>query len=156
MTPQETSDVLEIQQLIYRYAWGIDHRDVTLLDTVFVPDARINYNVAGGTKKPYAEMRGWLPTALQIFRMTQHCMVNPMIEVAGDTARARTYGVLVHAQERLDGTINYVVQHATYSDELTRTPAGWRIVSRQLDNMWTEGEFLWADKVKAFPTPVPG
>jgi len=156
MTSQETSDVLEIQQLLYRYGWGIDHRDVALLDTLFTPDAVIHYNVVGGTKKPYAEMRGWLPNALQRFRMTQHCMVNPIIELAGDSARSRTYGILVHAQERLDGTSNYVVQHATYSDELTRTSAGWRIVSRRLDNMWTEGQFLAADSVKAFPAPVPG
>ncbi|MBP1688205.1 MAG: hypothetical protein H6Q33_4348 [Deltaproteobacteria bacterium] len=156
MTPQETSDVFEIQQLIYRYSWGVDHRDLALLDTVFVPDASIHYNVVGGTKLPYAEMRGWLPTALQRFRMTQHCMVNPIIEVSGDTARSRTYGVLMHAQERLDGSRNYVVMHATYFDELTRTPAGWRIVTRRLDNMWTEGDMETADKVKAFPTPVPG
>lgn len=156
MTPHETSDVLEIQQLIYRYAWGVDHRDLALLDTVFLPHASIHYNVVGGTQKPYAEMRGWLPAALQRFRITQHCMVNPIIEVSGDSARACTYGVLMHAQERFDGSTNYVVMHAIYSDELTRTPAGWRIVSRRLDNVWTNGELEPADQVKAFPTPVPG
>lgn len=155
MTPQETSDVIEIQQLIYRYAWAVDHRELSLLDTVFVPDATIHLNVVFGRKLPYAEMRDWLPAQLQIFRMTQHCMANPMIEVRGDTAQSRTYGNLMHVQERLDGTTNYVVMHAAYADELIRTPAGWRIVSRRLDNMWTEGELEEADKVKAFPTPIP-
>src|SRR5574337_811871 len=125
MTPQETSDVLEIQQLIYRYSWAVDHRELSLLDTVFLPDAHIHYNVVGGTTLPYAQMRDWLPTALQRFRITQHCMVNPMIEVSGDTACSRTYGVLMHAQERFDDSTNYVVMHAIYSDELIRTPAGW-------------------------------
>src|SRR5574337_443142 len=102
MTPQETSDVLEIQQLIYRYAWAVDHRELSLLDTVFAPDATIHLNVVFGRKLPYAEMRDWLPAQLQIFRMTQHCMVNPMIEVRGDSAHSRTYGNLMHVQERLD------------------------------------------------------
>ncbi|MFN8628422.1 MAG: nuclear transport factor 2 family protein [Candidatus Binatia bacterium] len=156
MTPQETTDVIEIQQLLHRYSWAVDHRELTLLDTVFAPDATIHYNVVGGTKLPYTELRAWLPTALQRFRITQHCMVNPMIDVSGDTARARTYGLLMHAQEYFDGTTNYVIMHAIYFDALVRTPAGWRIVSRRLDNMWTQGEMELAEKVKSFPTPVPG
>lgn len=157
MTSAEANDVTEIQQLIYRYAWAIDHREFALLDTVFAPDANIHYNVIGGSQMPYAQLRDWLGTSLRIFRMTQHGMLNPMVEVSGDRARSRTYGSLVHVQERVDGTQNFVVQYATYFDELARTAAGWRITSRRLDNMWIQGEFLFApDEIKLFQTPEFG
>lgn len=156
MTSAETNDLMEIQQLIYRYAWAIDHREFALLDTVFAPDAAIHYNVWGGSQMAYGQLRDWLGAALQIFRVTQHGMLNPLIEVTGDRARSRTYGNLVHVQERVDGTLNYVVQHATYFDELARTASGWRIVSRRLDNMWTQGCFLGPDGLKLFSAPVFG
>jgi len=155
VTPAETSDLLEIQQLIYRYAWGIDQRDFALLDTVFTPDAEVHYNVFGGTQKPWTEMRDWLAASLTIHRVTQHGMSNPMIELAGDAARARTYGNLVHVQEMQDGTPNRVTQFAIYHDELARTAEGWRIAQRRLDNLFIEGRFHGPDRVKTFRAPEP-
>jgi 3-phenylpropionate/cinnamic acid dioxygenase small subunit len=155
VTPQQTSDLLEIQQLIYRYAWLIDTRDFDGLDRVFASGAEVHYNVFGGVKQPWPEVKGFLRMGLSLHRVTQHQMSTPLVELGGDTASARTYGNLVHVQELLDGKPSYVVQHAIYHDTLLRRPEGWRITSRRLDNLFVQGRFLGPDRVKSFEKPQP-
>ena len=155
MTPQQTSDLLEIQQLIYRYAWLIDTRDFDGLDAVFAPGAEVHYNVFGGVKQSFPEVKAFLRMGLSLHRVTQHQMSNPLVELAGDRAAARTYGNLVHVQELLDGKPSTVVQHAIYHDALERLPVGWRITSRRLDNLTVQGRFLGPDRVKTFEKPQP-
>jgi 3-phenylpropionate/cinnamic acid dioxygenase small subunit len=155
MTPQQTSDLLEIQQLIYRYAWLIDTRDFDGLEAVFAPGAEVHYNVFGGVKQRWPEIASFLRMGLALHRVTQHQMSNPMVELNGDFASARTYGNLVHVQELLDGKPSYVVQHAIYHDALERLSFGWRITSRRLDNLFVQGRFLGPDRVKTFEKPRP-
>jgi len=155
MTPEQTSDLLEIQQLVYRYAWLIDSRDFDGLDAVFAPGAEVHYNVFGGVKQRWPEVKDFLRMGLSLHRVTQHQMSTPQIELAGDSASARTYGNLVHVQELLDGKPSTVVQHAIYSDALARLPVGWRITSRRLDNLFVQGRFLGPDRVKSYEKPKP-
>lgn len=155
MTPQQTSDLLEIQQLIHRYAWLIDARDFDALDQVFAAGAEVHYNVFGGVRQRFPEVKAFLRMGLSLHRVTQHQMNTPLVDLAGDRARARTYGNLVHVQELLDGKPSYVVQHAVYHDELARLPEGWRITSRRLDNLFVQGRFLGPDRVKTYEKPTP-
>jgi 3-phenylpropionate/cinnamic acid dioxygenase small subunit len=152
---QQSSDLLEIQQLIHRYAWLIDTRDFDGLERVFAPGAEVHYNVFGGVKQSWPEVKSFLRMGLSLHRVTQHQMSTPLIELDGDRAAARTYGNLVHVQELLDGTPSYVVQHAIYHDALARRPEGWRITSRRLDNLFVQGRFLGPDRVKTFEKPKP-
>jgi hypothetical protein len=55
MSIEEISDRLEIQALLTRYTIAIDTHDWELLDTVFTPDAWIDYESSGGTKGNYPE-----------------------------------------------------------------------------------------------------
>lgn len=155
MTPQQAADLAEIQQLIFRYAWLIDGRDFDGLDAVFAPGAVVHYNVFGGVKQSFPEVKTFLRMGLSLHRVTQHQMSTPLVELAGDTATARTYGNLVHVQELLDGKPSYVVQHAIYHDALARRPEGWRITSRRLDNLYVQGRFLGPDRVRSFEKPQP-
>jgi 3-phenylpropionate/cinnamic acid dioxygenase small subunit len=155
VTPQQTSDLLEIQQLIYRYAWLIDTRDFDRLDTVFAPGAEVHYNVFGGVRQSWPVIKDFLRMGLSLHRVTQHQMSNPLVELDGDRATARTYGNLVHVQELLDGKPSYVVQHAIYHDALARGTSGWRITSRRLDNLFVQGRFLGPERVKTFEKPKP-
>jgi len=155
VTPQQTSDLLEIQQLIYHYAWLIDTRDFDGLDQVFAAGAEVHYNVFGGVKQAWPAVKDFLRMGLSLHRVTQHQMSNPMVELDGDVASARSYGNLVHVQELLDGKPSYVVQHAIYHDTLVRRPEGWRITSRRLDNLFVQGRFLGPDRVKSFEKLQP-
>lgn len=155
MTPSEAADVAEITQSIYRYAWAIDQRAFDLLDSIFLPDATVHYNFFGLAPRPFAETKAWLDASLRIHRVTQHNMSTPRVELRGDAASSTTYGILAHAQEKLDGTMSVVTQHGVYVDAWERTPQGFRIRARRLDNLFIVGRFLGPKEVKSFATPVP-
>ncbi|MED5261902.1 MAG: nuclear transport factor 2 family protein, partial [Myxococcota bacterium] len=87
---QEISDRIEIQDLLVRYARAIDAQDYALLDTCFTPDASVDYTTSGGIKGAYPEVRAWLEKALAQFDAMLHLLGNSVVELDGDTARART------------------------------------------------------------------
>jgi hypothetical protein len=154
VTPQEAVDHVEITQLIHRYGRAIDTRDFAALRQIFTPDAQIAYNVVGGTALELPAMLEFLRGALPMFKLTQHAMGSPVIDLAGDAARATTYLSAAHVQVKLDGEEVYILQHGTYYDRLVRTPQGWRIARRRLENLWTQGEFLTLDRVQPFDRPL--
>jgi len=154
-TPAQAADLMEIQQKIYFYGWCIDQRRFDDLDALFLSDAIVHYDVPMGTKLPWSEMKQWLPQGLSLFRVTQHNMSNPMIELAGDRARSRTYGHLIHFQERKSGEITPMRHHAIYHDEWTRRAEGWRIAARRLAHLCIDGQLLAAEHVKLYREPKP-
>jgi len=61
---------------------------VDALDDLFLPDAIVHYDVQDGTRAPWNEMKSWLPKGLEIFRVTQHNMSNPMVEIDLEAGQA--------------------------------------------------------------------
>ncbi len=153
--PERTADLAEIQQKIYWYGWCIDHRDFDALDDLFVEDAIIHYDVPMGTKKPWPEMKKWLPNGLQLFRVTQHNMSNPMIRFDGDQAEATTYGHLIHVQHHKDDSTSTMHHHTIYRDQWVKTGGEWRIQSRTLSNLHMDGPVHGRDKVHLYQVPKP-
>jgi len=136
---QQISDRIEIDDLLIRYTVAIDTKDWELLDTVFTPDAVVDYTTSGGIKGDYPEVRAWLAKALGLFTMTQHLISNSVVRIDGDTATART--MVFNPMGRDDGkgglTLFYV--GAWYDDKLVRTPEGWRIAERFEEQAFLEG-----------------
>ncbi len=155
MTPEECCAITEIQQKIYRYGWCIDHRSFDELDAIFTPDAIVHYDVPGGVKKPWPEMKQWLPEGLQLFRVTQHNMSNPLVELDGDTARSTTYGHLIHVQHHKDDSSSVFRHHAIYRDEWLRGADGWRVRRRTLSNVYMDGAVYGPDRVHTYREPLP-
>jgi len=158
-SPEQVADLAEIQQRIYFYGWCIDHRRFADLDDLFLPESIIHYDTPGGTRGPWSEIRAWLEPALQMFRCTQHNMVNSMIvfdpEGGADRATSTTYGYLVHFQEKLDGEISLFRHSAIYRDRWERRDGFWRILERTLSNVGVDGPVLQAEEVRSFKEPVP-
>ena len=154
-TAAQVADILEIQQKIYFYGWCVDHRLFDELDPLFLPEAIVHYDVPMGTKLPWVEMKKWLPEGLKIFRVTQHNMSNPMIELSGDRARSRTYGHLIHFQERKTGEFTPMRHHTIYHDEWVKQASGWRIASRRLAHLHIDGVIVQPDDAKHFREPTP-
>jgi len=128
---QEISDRLEIQDLLTRYCHAIDGRDFDALDTVFTPDAVIDYTESGGAKGAPPEIKRWLPIALAAaIPKYQHMIGAPHLKLDGDRATSRTilFNPLVYP--RPDGTEQVFFIGLWYCDELVRTAQGWRISSR--------------------------
>lgn len=146
----------EIAQALYLYARAIDAKALHLLDSVFVQDAVIDYAVAGGVRLPLKEMVGWLRDALSIFRMTQHVISNPIIELNGDRAESTAYLTATHEQVGMDGKRTVFVDHGIYKDSWVRTPDGWRIRARRLERFLMHGDFQMPDQCKRYPSaPQP-
>jgi 3-phenylpropionate/cinnamic acid dioxygenase small subunit len=147
MDLQEISDRLEIQDLFARYSFAIDDRDWDALDTVFTPDARIDYSETGGAVGSFDRIKAWLPVALQRFPRYQHMVATTRLMLDGDRATSRTilFNPMVHRAE--DGAEQTFFIGLWYRDTLVRTHAGWRIAERH-------EEFGWTHNVPDMP-PVP-
>ncbi|MFN3220164.1 MAG: nuclear transport factor 2 family protein [Acidimicrobiales bacterium] len=140
----EIGDRLEIGQLLVRYVDAIDTKDWDLLDTVFTPDARLDYTSSGGPDAAgdYPTMKAWLQTQLAMFPMTQHLLGQSAItfEGTGDdrVARCRTLfhnpmGAPVNDAGTFDlegKGIGVFTVGGWYRDTCVPTSDGWRIAEK--------------------------
>jgi hypothetical protein len=148
------SDHDQILDTLARYARGVDERDFAAVAALFTPDATIDYSVSGGAKLTGAELAGWLGRSLAMFRMTQHLLGLPVIEVTGDSARTRVGVLATHVQTKLDGSETTAVLNGTYRHEWSRTRSGWRIRTLRFGSQHAVGTFLALDQVRLYPAPA--
>jgi ketosteroid isomerase-like protein len=131
MELQEISDRLEIQDLIARYCHAIDRRQLDELDSIFTPDAVIDYTAFGAPRAGLAEMKAFLVEALGLHSAYYHLAATSRIVLSGDTAECHT---ICHNPMVLSGGEGrkdlFYVCGLWYHDVLLRTPAGWRITER--------------------------
>ena len=152
LTQQETSDHIEIIQLLQRYFAALDSKDYALLDRVFLPDAVLHYDLGQGAPIPYREMVKAFREFNERFYFTQPIMGQPSIELEGDTARSTTALRALHVQVGLNKpSVSWMV-YGFYRDVHVRTPEGWRIKQGYFKGLHVEGELLPPDQVKLFPT----
>ena len=142
------ADRSEINDLLVRYSTAIDAREWDLLDTVFMPDARLDYRSAGGITGRYPEVKRWLSEVLPMFRATQHLVMNSHVELAGDEARGTTQ-FLNPNEATIDGAPWIFTVGGTYHDRLVRTPDGWRIARRVEETKW------WDHPMPGLPASPP-
>jgi hypothetical protein len=150
---QQLRDRLEIDDLLTRYATAIDSREWELLDTVFTPDAALDYRSAGGIRGSYPEVRTWLSEVLALFTWSQHLVVNRAFTLDPDRRTARSKSIFHNPNEMLvKGEPWLFVVGGWYHDLLTRCPEGWRITQRVEETLW------WDHPMPGLPRepyPVP-
>jgi 3-phenylpropionate/cinnamic acid dioxygenase small subunit len=127
---QEISDRLEIQELLVRYSHAVDTRDWDAFERVFTDDAVIDYTEMGGPRGGVKETRAFLESAMPMFSSFQHMIGNTVLELDGDTARARTICHNPMVLDRGEGQTHTFFCGLWYRDVLVRTPQGWRIRDR--------------------------
>jgi ketosteroid isomerase-like protein len=127
---QTVSDRIEIDDLITRYTRSVDTGDWERFDTVFTPDATIDYTASGGIKGSRDEVREWLASTLPMFSHMQHYVCQKEVELDGDAAKVRVYLMNPMTITRADGTPWRFEVGGYYLHQLVRTPDGWR--SREL------------------------
>ena len=137
MDLQEISDRLEITQVLIRYTRAIDTDDWDGLDTVFTPDAAIDYTESGGIAAPYAEVKPWLAEVLPIFFPKRlHSLAQVDIALDGDEATVDAYFHNPMPLSGPDAGGKVAEFGGIYHHAMVRTPDGWR--SRQLHE-----EIVW-------------
>jgi hypothetical protein len=147
---QALSDRIEIDDLLTRYATGVDRRDWDLWESCFTPDARIDYSAFGGIAGGVKEVRDWLEKTLAIFPMSQHMVINREVAIEGDTARCRSgFYNPMSLPAKPGEPQRFWIDGGYYVDELVRTPAGWKIRSRS-------EEFSYSTRSMRIVTPAAG
>jgi hypothetical protein len=142
---EELADRLEIQELLYRYARGVDRRDWALVRSVYHPDAHDDHgNYKGGIDGFVASLEARHVNIEQ----SMHVIANILIEFAGpDSALVESYFITYQRvlPEAGDARRNYhcreeLAENAAmqgqavgrYVDEVTRRDGIWRIQRRSV------------------------
>jgi hypothetical protein len=131
-------DVVELNQLAYRYAAAVDACDVALFQSVFTPDARL-HSYHPDAEQPFADLTGYdqlaaIPDTMRgMYRATTHMMTNHLVEADRDGAR----GTVLCTARHLEGesSINVIIR---YVDRYARHEGAWRIADRQIRFLWSE------------------
>ena len=124
-----TQDRDSIRHLLATYTYNGDRGRIDALAACFAEDGTLEFPGAlatGPVAIVAALTSGGQADPARTF--VRHHITNPLIEVEGDTATARSYFTVYS---------NHGPDHAgTYNDRLVRPPAGWRFAHRQVRIDW--------------------
>ncbi|WP_205471968.1 nuclear transport factor 2 family protein [Nocardioides sp. SYSU D00038] len=140
MDLQEISDRLEITDVLIRYTRAIDTGDWDRLDTVFTPDAEIDYTESGGIKDAFGVVKPWLAEMLPaFFPKRMHTLGQLEIAVDGDDATCSAYFHNPMPMDDGNGGEKLVELGGIYHHRLVRTGAGWRSRRLHEEVVWKVG-----------------
>jgi hypothetical protein len=124
-------DRAAIQDLLLRYARGVDRRNLELVSSCFVPGATYAGVLGHGTIETAISR---LRSRLELYAATMHFVGNQLIELCGDVATSETHAIAYH---RLAGDERrQLVVGVRYLDELVRRNGSWLIRSRVVKLEW--------------------
>jgi hypothetical protein len=140
LSMEEVAHRIEIDDLLTRYTIAVDDEDFDLLDTVFLPDAILDYSSAGGPRAPYPEVKAWLSRALSSGSpVRMHMLGNKQVIIEGSTARVRAYFFNPFVKEAFDGGYEYSLGGGYYNHRLVLTKDGWRSAELYEKRIWRQG-----------------
>ena len=125
------ADRFAIQDVMTRYAAGVDNRDLALHESCFADDVVV---CGFAPDREFSGLPAWMEyvrKALERFEATQHLISNHVLEIRRDEASLRTYVQATHVLAA-DPRTSFVLW-ATYHTEFRRTPDGWRIRAHRLE-----------------------
>ena len=131
------ADRLEIQDVMLRYAAGVDDRDRGLYRSCFADDVEV-VGFGGGTINGADD---WVATAwgkLERFETTQHMLGPVLATVTGEQATARTDVQATHYLKQEHGAT--MTLFATYLSELTKIDGAWKLSRHELVRRGTKTE----------------
>jgi hypothetical protein len=121
------ADITEIASIIYRYSTAMDARHWALMDEVFADD--VVGELDGFVCRGRAELVKFIRTAIECCTSTHHMNGNIEATVANDRAKVSSKFSAWHTG-RNDMSDRIFLALGTYTDDLVRTPQGWRITNR--------------------------
>lgn len=134
------ADIVELNQLAYRYAAGVDRCDIELLASAFTPDGRVRaYHP--GSEEPFADMTGpdqiaAIPNAMRgAHRHTMHMMTNHLVDIEGEQGTGTVLCTARHLDPDGKSALNVNIR---YEDVYVRHDGAWKIADRRIRFLWSE------------------
>jgi hypothetical protein len=127
-----SNDLLDLQRLLYDYAWGCDEGDWELLRSVFSEDAELDYTSTGGPAGGRDDVVAWLESTLSGIRI-QHMVSNFRIDVRGDAAAGKAVFL---ATAILVGLDQPLTTGGYYELGFVRVNGQWKVRRLYEDNRW--------------------
>jgi hypothetical protein len=172
MNLQEVSDRLEIAELIARYAHALDQRNWAGLESLFTPDAVLDFSSIGdgisGPERWRNRDANWSMSTSSLLVFANHIHANSIITLNGDDAEAVTELIGSTVRKQADGYPGTIQAEWTqlggwYEDTFRRGNSGWRFSSRKLVSKYRVhvaahlntvylNEGAWAPEMTTLPT----
>lgn len=130
------ADVAAIEQVKYRYLWGLDTKHWDDFADTLTEDIQGDYGSSLGEELHFtnrADLVDYMRSALGPGFITEHRVTHPEITVTGDEATGRWY-----LQDRvIVAQFNFMlIGAAFYRDRYRRTADGWRISATGYDRTY--------------------
>jgi ketosteroid isomerase-like protein len=125
----DVADRIAVQDVMLRYAAGVDERDANLYRSCFADDVA----VFGMGSAPVRGIDAWMAfwtKALERYGPTQHMLGPTLATVRGDEASTRTDVQATHVLKDAPDTI--FTLWATYKTDMRRVDGAWKIVRHEL------------------------
>ena len=129
MSDQLTADRIALQDVMLKYAAGVDERDYDLYRSCFADDVE----VLDFGPNPVHGADAWLEyvkEALEQYNATQHMLGPQFATVDGDTARTRSDVQALHYLKEPKGST--LTLWATYETDMERIDGTWKIKRHRL------------------------
>ena len=137
---EDVAHRIEIDDLLTRYTIAVDDEQFDLLDTVFTPDAVLDYRAGGGPRGPYPEVKAWLARSLSMGTPARmHMLGNKQVVIDGEEAKVRAYFFNPFVRDLPNGGWEYSLGGGYYNHKLRLTPEGWRSTELYEKRVWREG-----------------
>ena len=131
------ADRIALQDVMLRYAAGVDDRDLDLYQSCFADDVE----VVGFGDQVYhgaTEWRAYVEQALSRYGATQHMLGPQLATIDGDRAHCRTDVQALHYLKEQEGAT--LTLWATYRTDMKRIDGEWKISRHELISRGTRIE----------------
>ncbi len=129
MSDQWAADRIALQDVMLRYAAGVDERDFAMYRSCFADDVEV---VGFGAETVHGgdAWLAYVKHALERFGPTQHMLGPQLATVDGDKAHCRTDVQALHYLKQPEGQT--LTLWATYETDMARINGEWKIKRHRL------------------------
>ena len=116
----------DLQALSARYCNGVDRRDLALLQSLWWPEAHLDFGVFAGPARKFCELIASGDPAVEV---SFHFTANALFQVDGEQASGSSYVITVSALN-VDGVATQQLLGGRYLDQYQRRDGVWKFSER--------------------------
>jgi 3-phenylpropionate/cinnamic acid dioxygenase small subunit len=133
---------IDIAEVVYGYATGIDTRDWAFYRSIFADEIDIDFRSWDGNAPQRMRADDWVALVQPLFKgleATQHSLTNPRVIFDDDShATCVMYMQAAHFLRNDEGDAEFTIG-GYYTNRLVKTTAGWKLCAVKLTLLWSRG-----------------